>query len=175
MFLQRAPRAGLALVLVGALASFPLAILSTARSQSAQQTAIGSDAADALARMGKTLSANRFSFGSRTFRTYAGPKGELLHITHTTKTIYRRPDRPSVSVTGDDGSIKILYDGKVLVLYAEEARQYISLPVAGSIDKALDLLEERTGTDYPLADLLSDDPEKQWPQALRRVVTSAPR
>ena len=64
---------------------------------------------------------NRFSFESRTFRTYAGPKGELLHITHTTKTIYRRPDRLSVSVTGDDGSIKILYDGKVLVLYAEEA------------------------------------------------------
>ena len=63
-----------------------------------------------------------------------------------------------VSVTGDDGSIKILYDGKTLVLYAVEAKQYVSLPVSGGIDKALDLLEERTGTDYPLADLLSDNP-----------------
>jgi len=30
--------------------------------------------------------------------------------------------------------------------------------VTGGIDKALDLLEERTGTDFPLSDLLSDDP-----------------
>jgi hypothetical protein len=82
---QRALRAGLALVLVGALASFSLAILSTARSQSTQEIAIGPDAADALARMGKTLSANQFSFGSRTFRAFAGPNGELLHIVHTTR------------------------------------------------------------------------------------------
>ena len=84
----------------------------------------------------------------------------MLHIAHTTKTIYRRPDRLLVTVSGDDGSIKIHYNGKALVLYAEEAKQYVSLPVTGGIDKALDLLEERTGTDYPLADLLSDDPER---------------
>lgn len=161
MFLQRALRSGLALVIMGGLASFSLAVVvSTARSQSAQETAIGPDAVDALARMGKTLSAEQFSFQSRTFRAYAGPNGELLHIAHTTKTIYRRPDRLLVTVSGDDGSIKILYNGKALVLYAEEAKQYVSLPVTGGIDKALDLLEERTGTDYPLADLLSDDPER---------------
>ena len=93
MFLQRALRSGLALVLMGGLACFSLAVVSTARSQSAQETAIGSDAVDALARMGKTLSAQQFSFQSRTFRAYAGPNGELLHIAHTTKTIYHRPDR----------------------------------------------------------------------------------
>jgi hypothetical protein len=108
--------------------------------------------------MGKTLAAKRFSSQSRTFRSYVEPNGELLHIAHTTKTIYDRPDQLLVSVTGDDGSIKILYDGKTLVLYAAEAKQYVSLPVTGGIDKALDLLEEHTGTDYPFADLLSDDP-----------------
>ena len=158
MFLQRSLRAGLALLFWSGLASLSLAVVSTARWQSTQETAIGSDAAEALARMGKTLSAKQFSFQSRTFRSYAGPNGELLHIAHKTKTIYSRPDRLSVSVTGDDGSIKVLYDGKTLVLYAEEAKRYISLPVTGGIDKALDLLEERTGTDFPLADLLSDNP-----------------
>ena len=94
MLLQRALRSGLALVIMGGLASFSLAVVvSTARSQSAQETAIGPDAVDALARMGKTLSAEQFSFQSRTFRAYAGPNGELLHIAHTTKTIYHRPDR----------------------------------------------------------------------------------
>jgi hypothetical protein len=160
MLLQRALRASLALVLVGGLAGLSPASVSTARSQSAQETEVGPDALEALARMGKTLSAKQFSFQSRTFRSYAGPNGEMLHIGHMSRTIYRRPDHLSVSVTGDDGSIKILYDGKMLVLYAEQAKQYVSLPVTDGIDKALDLLEERTGTDYPLADLLSDDPTK---------------
>ena len=158
MFLQRALRGSLALVLVGGLVSFSLAVVSTARSQSVQQAEIGPEALDALKRMGKTLAAKQFSFQSRTFRAYAGPNGELLHIAHTSKIIYRRPDRLSVSVTGDDGSIKILFDGTTLVLYGAEQKQYVSLPVTGGIDKALDLLEERTGTDFPLSDLLSDDP-----------------
>ena len=129
-----------------------------ARSQITQETAIGPDARDALARMDKTLSPKQFSFQSRTFRPYTGPNGELLHIAHTAKTIYSRPDRLSVSATGDDGSIKVLYDGKTLVLYAIQAKQYVNLMVTGGIEQALDLLEERTGTDFPLADLLSDNP-----------------
>jgi len=40
--------------------------------------------------------------------------------------------------------------------------------VPGGIDKALDLLEERTGTDFPLSDLLSDDPA----QAVASGITS---
>jgi hypothetical protein len=158
MFLQKSLRASLALLFWGGLASFSLAVVSTAKSQSTQETAIGPDATEALARMGKTLSAKQFAFQSHTFRSYTGPNGELLHIAHTAKTVYSRPDRLSVSVTGDDGSIEVLYDGKTLVLYAVEAKQYVSLPVTGGIDKALDLLEERTGTDFPLADLLSDNP-----------------
>ena len=145
-------------MLVAGIVSLSLSGISTVRWERAQETAIGPDALDALTRMGKTLSAKQFSFQSRTFRSYAGPNGEMLHIAHMTNTIYNRPDRLSVSVTGDDGSIKILYDGKTLVLYAVEAKQYVTLPVSGGIDKALDLLEERTGTDYPLADLLSDSP-----------------
>lgn len=148
----------LVLVFMGAFASLSLCLIFTARSETAQETAIGPDARDALAQMGKTLSVKQFSFQSRTFRSYTGPNGELLHIVHTTKTILRRPGRLSVSVSGDDGAIKVLYDGTTLVLYAVEAKQYVSLPVTGGIDKALEVLEERTGTDFPLADLLSDNP-----------------
>jgi hypothetical protein len=45
MFLQKVLRTSLALVLAGGLASLSLAVLSTARSQSAQETAVGPDAA----------------------------------------------------------------------------------------------------------------------------------
>ena len=171
MFLNRVLGAGLALMLVGGIITLSPAVVSTARSQSVQQAGIGPEALDALKQMGKTLAAKQFSFQSRTLRAYAGPNGELLHIAHTSKIIYRRPDRLSVSVTGDDGSIKILYDGTTLVLYGAEQKQYVSLPVTGGIDKALDLLEERTGTDFPLSDLLSDDPA----EAVASGVTSGGR
>jgi hypothetical protein len=55
MFFQRAVRICLVLVFLGILASLLLALVPSARSQGTQQTAIGPDAADALARMGKTL------------------------------------------------------------------------------------------------------------------------
>ena len=79
MFLQNALRASLALLLVCALASFCRAIAPTARSETAQETAIGPDAADALARIGKTLSAKQFSFHPTFpgFRIVAGPGSSL--------------------------------------------------------------------------------------------------
>jgi hypothetical protein len=161
MLLQRALTAGLALLIAASFAGFSPAFVSMARSEeSAQQTAIGPAALDALARMGKTLSAKQFSYRARTLRSYVGPNGELLHIEHTTKTVYRRPDHLLVNVSGDDGSIEILYDGKNLILYAVEAKQYVSLPMKGDIENALNILEARTGTDYPLADLLDDNPEE---------------
>ena len=67
MFMQRALSAGVALLflVLGLVSIFP-DIISTARSQSTQETAIGPDARDALARI------KQFAFQSRTFRSYAG-------------------------------------------------------------------------------------------------------
>jgi hypothetical protein len=48
MFFQRGLRVGLALVLVSGLASLSLTVVSTARAESAQETAIGPDALEAL-------------------------------------------------------------------------------------------------------------------------------
>jgi hypothetical protein len=61
MFLQKSLRAGLVLLFCSGLASLSLAVVSTARSETAESQAIGPDARDALARMGKTLSAKQFS------------------------------------------------------------------------------------------------------------------
>jgi hypothetical protein len=144
------------LLLLSVLAAAPLCSSTAA----AQPTGVGPDAVDALTRMSKTLAAKQFSFTSRTFRAYAGPNGEMLHIAHTSKITFRRPDRLAVSLTGDDGSMKLLYDGQNLVIYAAEQKKYASIPAPGGIDKALDIAEENTGIDLPLSDLLTDDPGK---------------
>jgi len=54
MFFQRALRTSPALLFVGGLASFSLAVVSPAKSQNTQETVVGPDALNALARMGKT-------------------------------------------------------------------------------------------------------------------------
>jgi hypothetical protein len=159
MSIRQAVKIGLAILLVG-VASLPLTIAPAARAQDLPKAGVGADATAALARMSKTLLAKQFSFNSWTFRAYAGPNGELLHIDHENKTVFRRPDRLSVTVTGDDGSTRMLYDGKAVILYAVEQKKYVRIPVVGGIFKALDLVEKRTGTDFPLSDLLSDDPKK---------------
>jgi len=134
--------------------------IGAARAADPPAAAISEEASAALARMGKTLTAPQFSFRSHTLRAYAGPNGELLHIAHTMKTVVRRPDHLMVDATGDDGSTKMIYDGKTLVVYGVAQKQYASIPVPGKIEEMLDVAENRMGVDFPLADLLTDNPEK---------------
>lgn len=155
---KRVARPSLALLLAIAFASSFQPITPIAVAETTADATISDDARAALARMNKTLLAKQFSFQARTLRSYAGPNGELLHIVHKLKTVFRRPDRLFVEVSGDDGDSEMIYDGKTIVLFAVDDKQYASLPVVGDIDKALDAVEERTGADFPLADLLSDDP-----------------
>src|SRR5215472_3239229 len=159
MSIQKAAKASLAALPVGGLMAMLPAPSSVARADDTKAApGVGNDAIVALNRMSKTLQAKQFSFVARTFRAYAGPNGELLHIAHTIKTVVNRPDKIAVDVTGDDGSSQLLFDGKNLVAYIVAAKKYASTPVAGDIDKALDVAEERAGIDFPLADLLANDP-----------------
>ncbi len=134
--------------------------VGSAQAQTAQPTAISEETSAALARMSKTLMSPQFSFRSRTLRSYVGPNGELLHIAFDTKIVVRRPDRMLVDVTGDDGSTKMFYDGKTLVAYVPDDKKYSSTPVPGKIDEMIDAAESRAGVDFPLADLMTDNPEK---------------
>lgn len=147
-----------ALLLSGGSAGFASTIAVDAYAGGVRSHEISDEASWALARMNTTLREKQFSFRTHTIRSYAGPNGELLHIVHDMKTIFRRPDRLAVDVNGDDGAIKLRYGGQSVVLFAIDQKKYSSVPVAGSIDAALDTIEELSGVDFPVADLLSDDP-----------------
>jgi hypothetical protein len=105
MSIRKALRTSLAILFVGGLAGLAAAIAPPAHAQDIPQAGIGENATAALARMSKTLLAKQFSFNSRTIRAYAGPNGELLHVAHQTKTVFR-PDRLFVEVTGNDARSK---------------------------------------------------------------------
>jgi hypothetical protein len=126
----------------------------------AAQGVLSADVSAAFARMGKALQAKEFSFRSHTTRAYTGPNGELLHISHTAKVVVRRPDRLLVESVGDDGATTMVYDGKNVVLYNVGQKKYVGIPATGSIETVLDVVAQRVGTDFPLADLLTTDPDK---------------
>jgi len=123
---------------------------------------ISEEASAAVAQMGKTLSADQFSFQARTLRAYVGPDGQPLHIAHLIKVTVRRPDRLLIEVSGDDGSHKLIYNGKTVVLFGVETKQYASIPVPNTIQDMMKEVMGRRGVDFPLVDFLTDNPGKSF-------------
>ncbi|MGC1407588.1 MAG: DUF2092 domain-containing protein [Acetobacteraceae bacterium] len=123
---------------------------------------ISEEAQAAVAQMGKTLRADQFSFQVHTLRTYVEPSGQPLHIAHTINVVVRRPDRLTISVTGDDGSTKLFYDGKTVSLLGVESKKYSTIPVPPTIQGMLETVMGKLGVDFPLADFLTDAPDKSF-------------
>jgi len=156
-------------LLAGVLAGAIPNALTAAPPAKPAQPAISEEASAALLRMGQTLRANDFSFQARTIRVYADPNGQPLHIFHTLKVTVHRPDRMLVEVNGDDGSSKLVFDGKTAVVYSAAQNKYASIPVPeGTIEGMMKEAVGRLGIDFPLADFLSEAPNK----ALLTGVTS---
>ena len=126
--------------------------------------AISEEASAALLRMGQALSAKQFSFQARTIRVYTDAGGEPLHIFHTLKVTVQRPNRVLAEMTGDDGSDKLLFDGKTLVIFSAQNKKYAttSVPEGTTIDGMLKEAVGRYGIDFPLADFLSEAPNKAF-------------
>ena len=124
---------------------------------------ISEDARAAVALMGKTLLAKEFSFRARTIRPYASENGVLLHIEHDFKMTVRRPDRMLIDGTGDDGPRKLFYDGKTVTLALDATgSQYATLPVPNNITMMMHVVMGRFRLDFPLADFLTDAPDKAF-------------
>ena len=138
----------------------------TASYAAAQQKkpVISDEASAALMRMGQTLrGAEQFSFQARTIRVYADANGQPLHIFHTLDVAVHRPNRMLVNVNGDDGSSKLVFDGKTTVIYSAAHKKYASVPVPeGTIEAMMKETMGRLGVDFPLADFLSEAPSKAF-------------
>ena len=145
--------------LAASVAPFPAAAAEQAKSK------ISDEAAAAVLKMGQTLHTEQLSFKADTIRVYADADGTPLHIFHTMKVTASRPSRLRVELTGDDGANNLFYDGKALTLFSPQANKYTSIAAPtpnAPIDAMLHEAMERFGVDMPLADLLSDAPNKAF-------------
>ena len=129
-----------------------------------QKSAISEEAGAALTRMGQTLrGADQFSFQARTIRVYADANHQPLHIFHTLKVVVHRPNRMLVDNSGDDGSSKLVFDGKTAIIYSAAHKKYATIPVPeGTIEAMMKEAMGRLGVDFPLADFLSEAPNKAF-------------
>lgn len=137
---------------------------TAALAQTAQsvQPAIGEAAANALLQMGKTLQSKEFSFKAQTIRVYEDADYQPLHIFHTISVLVRRPDRLAVQVTGDDGTAKLLYDGKTLTVVDGAKNTYATVAAPDTLQEMLKDVVARYNVDFPLADLVSEAPNKAF-------------
>jgi len=150
-------------LLAGGIIGFVPVVLPAAEPAKQAQPAISAEASTALQRMGQTLRAEQLSFQARTIRVYAETNGEPLHIFHTLKVTMHRPNRLLAEVSGDDGSNKLIFDGKTAIIYSAAQNKYASIPVPeGTIAGMLKEAVGRLGVDFPLADFLSDEPGKAF-------------
>ena len=138
------------------------ATLPVAHAAQQAKPTISEEASAALLRMGQTLRAEQFSFQARTIRVYSGPNGEPLHIFHTLKVTVRRPNRLLVERIGDDGTGKLVYDGKTLFVYLADENKYASIPVPDTIQGMMETAMGKLGVDFPLADFLTEAPNKAF-------------
>jgi hypothetical protein len=151
-------------LIVGGFIGFnPVTVLSAQTANQAKPN-ISEEASAALLRMGQALSVEQFSFQAKTIRVYSEAGGEPLHILHTMKVAVHRPNRLLAEVTGDDGSNKLVFDGKTLTIYSAQDKKYatLSVPEGTTIDGMLKDAVGRHGLDFPLAGFLSEAPDKAF-------------
>jgi hypothetical protein len=81
------------------------------------------------------------------------------------------PNRLLAEVTGDDGSNKLVFDGKTLTIYSAQDKKYatLSVPEGTTIDGMLKDAVGRHGLNFPLADFLSEAPDRAFLSGVRFV------
>jgi hypothetical protein len=84
--------------------------------------------------------------------------GHKVATTKTVATQVRRPDRVQMEIRSAKRSRGFWYDGKSLTLLDRVGNLYGSVTVPETIDKTLDAANDQYGINFPLEDLLVNDP-----------------
>jgi hypothetical protein len=82
---------------------------------------------------------------------------EKIQFTSSGKIQVARPDKLRVKRTGGYADVEIVYDGKTVSLYGNNAKAYVQADAPGTIDHLVDALQGRTGGAMPGTDLLLSD------------------
>src|SRR6266404_5231200 len=111
------------------------------------QSARGDDAAKVLKAMTDYTAAQKSI--SATFDSdieVVTPELEKVQLT--------RPDKLRIRRTGGYADVELVYDGKTVSIYGNNAKAYAQAELAGTIDQLVDLIQAKSGAAMPGTDLL---------------------
>jgi len=82
------------------------------------------------------------------------PELQKIQFTSSGEMKMNRPDKLRVRRTGGYADVELVYDGKTVSLYGNNAKSYLQAELAGGTDKMIDTLAGQSSVGLPGADLL---------------------
>ena len=82
------------------------------------------------------------------------PELQKIQFASSGEMKMNRPDKLRIRRTGGYADVELVYDGKTVSLYGNNAKAYVQSDLAGTIDQMIDTLQSRSGAGLPGADLL---------------------
>jgi hypothetical protein len=82
------------------------------------------------------------------------PELQKIQFTSSGEMKMSRPDKLRIRRTGGYADVELVYDGKTVSLYGNNAKSYVQADLAGSVDQMINTLQSRSGAGMPGADLL---------------------
>lgn len=82
------------------------------------------------------------------------PEMQKIQFTSSGEMKMNRPDKLRIRRTGGYANVELVYDGKTVSLYGNNAKSYVQSDLAGTVDQLIDTLQAKSGAGLPGADLL---------------------
>ena len=82
------------------------------------------------------------------------PELQKIQFTSSGEMKMNRPDKLRIRRTGGYADVELVYDGKTVSLYGNNAKSYVQAELAGTVDQMINTLQGKSGAGMPGADLL---------------------
>ena len=82
------------------------------------------------------------------------PDLEKIQFTSSGKLQLTRPDKLRIRRTGGYADVELVYDGKTVSIYGNNAKAYAQAELAGTVDQLVDVIQAKSGAAMPGTDLL---------------------
>jgi hypothetical protein len=82
------------------------------------------------------------------------PDLQKIQFTSSGQFQLSRPEKLRIKRTGGYADVELIYDGKTLSIYGNNAKSYVQADAVGTVDQLIDTLQIKTGAAMPGTDLL---------------------
>ena len=97
------------------------------------------------------------------------PDLQKIQFTSSGQLKLSRPDKLQIRRTGGYADVELVYDGKMLSLYGNNAKSYVQADAPGTVDQLIDTLQAKAGAAMPGTDLLLS---KSYDELMTDVIDS---